>query len=93
LRREDFQFGEIRSAGSGNKFTVWVKADSKSVFDGIEVKSEPTILVYDTAKPNESPVAIRMQPHGTHWDSALSPRGAKLALFDGQTVQIFSLAP
>jgi hypothetical protein len=90
--RNKFQFGEMRSAMSGTKFAAWVAATGKKAFfDGVEIGSTPTILVYDFARSKDDPVVIRMNPVEGLWDSALSPNGTKLALFDGSSLQIFSL--
>jgi hypothetical protein len=89
-RSQAFQFGEMRSAMSGTKFALWVTANKKVFFDEVEIKPI-TFLVYDLAKPNNHPAAIRMKGVRPDWDFSLSPNGTKLALFDGAKVQIYSL--
>lgn len=89
--RNEFQFGQMCSAISGTRFVLWVTANKKALFDGVEVRSLPTILVYDFTRQQDHPVVIRMKPVEGWWDSALSPDGTKLALFDGAKVQIYSL--
>jgi hypothetical protein len=90
--REEFQFGEMRSAMSGTKFDVWVTANKNALFAGVQVKPVPTILVYDFANLKERPTVFGVNLVGVTWDTALSPSGRKLALIDGTKVQIFSLS-
>ena len=91
--RVEFQFGEMCTGSSGTRFALWVTANRKALFDGVQVKSTPTILVYDSGRPKDDPLVIRFKLIGTRWDSALSPSGKKQALMDGASVQIFSLVP
>jgi len=90
MHHENFQFGEIQSATSGTEFAVWATAIREARFDGIKVGSQPTILVYDAARLKEEPTAFRLKPRRPDWGLALSPSGGKLALFDGETVQVFT---
>ena len=89
-RHNVFEFSEMQSAMSGTKFAMWVVANRKASFDEVEIKPV-TILVYDFARLEDSPAVIRMKSVRSDWDFALSPNGTKLALFDGATVQIYSL--
>jgi hypothetical protein len=88
--RGTFDFGEMRSASSGIRFAVWVTAIKKGVFDGIEVKGSPILLVYDRPDPTSRPLTISINPVDGQWDYAFSPGGAKLALFDGAKLRIYS---
>jgi hypothetical protein len=86
-----FQFGGMRSAMSGTKFALWVEASNKAIFDGVEIRPAPIMLLYDVATPNDRPIVIQVRPVRPDWGFALSPHGRKLALFDGAKVQIYSL--
>jgi hypothetical protein len=86
-RRNAFEFGEVNSAVSGTKFAMWVVANSKAFFDGVEIK-QVTILVYDLANLKDRPLAFHLKPIRGDWTLALSPNGTKLAFFDGVRVQI-----
>jgi hypothetical protein len=85
-----FDFGWVRSALSGTKFALRVSADKKTVFDGVDIKGSTTVLAYDVVSP-KSPVVVRIKPVQGQSDFALSPSAAKLAVFDGAKVLIYSL--
>ena len=89
-RRNYFMFGEMRPAMSGTRFAVWVAAYHKALFDDVEIKADPTILVYDIANP-KSPISILFKPVSGEWDFSFSPKGEKLAIFSAGRVQSFSL--
>lgn len=85
-----FAFGELKPTVPGNRFAVSVVSVQKGKFDGIEINSNPTILVYEVVTPKE-PTVIRLKPRASDWDFALSPSGQRLAVFDGKNVEIYTL--
>jgi hypothetical protein len=87
---ESFQFGNMKTALSGTRFGLWLASDRKASFDAVQIKGI-NIMIYDVADLNRRPWALRMKPTQSTWDFALSPRGAKLAVFDGSHLQIYSL--
>ena len=84
----DFQFSEIRSETSGTKFAVWVTAYHKTMFDGVEVNSSPTVLIYDATDPKIL-LAIPIEREAGDSDFALSPSGRQVAIFDGARIRFY----
>jgi hypothetical protein len=86
----DFQFGGIETAMSGNRFAVWVTADPKTLFDGVKLSSSPTLLLYATTNPHHL-LAIPIDPQTGDFDFALSPDGSEVAIFDGARIRLYSV--
>jgi hypothetical protein len=84
------QFGKIQSAMDGTRFALWVKAERKALLDGVDIKSEPIVLVYDVGRP-EKCFAVQVKTVRAQLDFALSPNGKKLAVFDGAKVRVWSI--
>lgn len=85
-----FQFGRIRWAAYGSKFAVWATASRKTRFDGYELDSSPTILVYLANGSTRIP-GIKIAPVSGDFDFALSPDGNKLVLFDGAKIRLYAI--
>jgi len=85
-----FQFGETVSDLSGTRLAVWVTSSPKGIFDGVKIKNSPTVLVYDVVGLVRRSVISIKEEYG-QWDVALSPDGAKLAVFDGVRLKIYAL--
>ncbi|HEV2223719.1 MAG TPA: hypothetical protein VGR84_12020 [Candidatus Acidoferrales bacterium] len=83
----DFQFGRIRSAISGKRFAVWITAYHKTLLDGVEIRSSPTVFVYYVTNPKHV-FALPLKSWGGDFDFALSPDGTELAIFDGARITL-----
>jgi hypothetical protein len=88
----DFQFGDIQYAISGNRFAVWVTAHRKTLFDSVEVHSLPTLFVYDCEGSKHLP-SLKIKSVNGDFDFALSPDGGELAVFDGARVKVYAVDP
>ncbi len=84
----DFQFGKIRSDTSGKRFALRVTAYHKTLFDGVEVNSSPTVLVYDTTL-QKLLLSIPIERETGDFDFALSADGRQLAIFDGARIRLY----
>jgi hypothetical protein len=86
-----FEFGEIRASASGTRFATWAIAAKNGTFDGVKIKNSPILIVYDKGNVQDRPLNISIRPASGNWDYALSPKGTKLAIFDGAMIRIYSL--
>jgi hypothetical protein len=82
-----WQFGSMRPANSRKRLAVWVTAYRRSLFDGVEVSSSPTVLVYDVTDQKRL-LAVPVKRQSGDFDFALSPNGTELAIFDGARITL-----
>jgi hypothetical protein len=86
----DFQFGQIRTAMSANEFAVWITAYHKTLFDGVQVNSHPTLFLYDATNPKLL-FTVPVKQKSGDFDFALSPDGSQLAIFDGAGIRLYAI--
>jgi hypothetical protein len=87
----DFEFGEIRTAMSANEFAVWITAYHKTLFDGVQIRSMPTLFVYD-ATSSKPLFTVPIGRRFGDFDFALSPDGSEVVIVDGAaTMRLYAV--
>jgi hypothetical protein len=86
----DFQFGKIRTAMSSNELAVWITAYNKTLFDGVQVSSNPKLFLYD-ATNRRLLFTVSIERKSGDFDFALSPDGRQFAIFDGAGIRLYAI--
>jgi hypothetical protein len=87
---KQFEFLGLTCSDSGRTLVVGASGWKKGVFDGIKLRSVPTLLVYDTAS-SKGAFVLPFRPASWDWMWTVSPSGKNVAVFDGAKLLIYDL--